>query len=860
MTRLLGILESEKKRCTGCSACRDICPADAITMQTDQEGFAYPVVQAEKCIHCGRCEKICPVGQPRYVNTQRPQCYAMMARDEERMTSSSGGFVPVAARWILEKGGVVYGAAWDENWNVRHIEVGSEDELYKIKGSKYIQGDVGESYMLAKRRLEEGRWVLFTGLPCQIAGLYSVLGKTKTEKLVTIDIVCHGAPSYKVFRKYLEENYDLGTLERFSFRDKSVFGWTTSINGYFNDGKEIHIESRKDKYLSGFLPCMIMRPSCEQCAFSRLPRQGDFTAGDFWGVERVEPKWNDGMGTSAVLVNNRKAGKALDALAPQVRLLKQVPVEAITYINKTVEYPFRSHSGRKHFFCSMGIKPFNELVDQALTHKYDIGIVGLWYGINYGSILTYYALYHVVRSLGYDAVMLPKPNTLWSERFNAPDSLGQKFIWKHCNVFLPYPNQYAYCLANDNCRDFLVGSDVVWNYEICGRESGMFFFLDWVETGHKKIAYAASLGNGVWGPEQYESAAAYYLNRFDAISMREKEAAEAAKERIGRNDIANVLDSVFLCPVQIYDEAIQNVMMEHREPFIFAYILRHDHPNENLRLLERICAHCHAAVHICANPNEYGQMQKAYGDRILPILSVEEWICYMRNAAFYFGDSYHGLCFSLIFHKPFLIVYRAFGGPNISSERFRSLLKIVGLEERLLEDVTLDMEKAEELIKKPIDWEMVDEKLNRQRAFSIDWLKTALESRTEKKYGGEEIVKDGGQRKMLAMYEALNKKSDRFFKELEETKKRVSELYDKKMKGGGVNDCAGIRLLLNYREKERSTAIEDGKKPLSTFDMADGRIDELWRRTDRKYDEARRRIEKLENEIEVLKEKLENRR
>ena len=776
MRNISKVLAEENKLCTGCGACMNVCPVNAITMQTDREGFAYPNVLEEKCINCGLCERHCPVLHPEYSNVDRPECYAMMAQDEERRTSSSGGFVPVVARWVLRKGGSVYGAAWDEDWNVHHIEIANETELYKIKGSKYLQGSVERSYQLVKRKLEEGKWVLFTGLPCQVAALYSVLGGgKKREKLITIDILCHGAPSYKVFRKYLEENYDLGMLERFDFRDKTVFGWSSSINCYFKDGKEIHRDHQEDKFYQAFLPCMIMRPSCGQCAFSRLPRQGDFTAGDFWGVERADPAWDDRLGTSAVLVNNRKAGEILHMLAPQMKLLQRVSLEAITYINKTVVSPFASHSGRKHFFSSMDIKSFNELTDYALAHKYDIGIAGLWYGINYGSVLTYYALYQVVRSLGYDVVMLPKPNALWDEHFNDLNTIGQKFIWKHCNVFLPYPHEYAYCLANDNCRDFLVGSDVIWNYEICGRESDMFFFLDWVECGHKKIAYAASFGSGVEGPDSYEQLSVHYLKQFDGISIREKEAAEKAKQKTGRNDIVNVLDPVFLCPVQIYEETIQHMEAEPKDPFAFAYILRNDFAEENLRLIQMIGEHCQASVQICVNPWEYGNMRNVYGNRIMPVLSVEEWLFYMKHTAFYFGDSYHGLCFSLIFHKPFLIVYRATNYRNVASERFKSLLKIVGLEERLLEDTPVDLKRAVELIKKPVDWEAVDEKLKQHRVFSAAWLKNALDKRSERIYTAEDISKDREQRKKFTMYDELYKKYNMLFRELKEMKKRFAE-------------------------------------------------------------------------------------
>lgn len=757
MTDLSGTLAGENKLCTGCGACLNICPVDAIIMQADQEGFAYPRVQEEKCINCGLCEIHCPVLHSEYSNTDRPECYAMMAYDEERRTSSSGGFVPVVARWVLRRGGSVYGAAWDENWNVCQIEIENETELYKIKGSKYLQGSMGQTYQQAKRRLKEGKWVLFTGLPCQIAGLYGVLAKCKKEKLITIDILCYGAPSYKVFRKYLEENYDLRMLERFEFRDKTVFGWSKGINCYFKDGEEIHRNHQEDKFYQAFLPCMIMRPSCGQCAFSKLPRQGDFTAGDFWGVERVDSGWDDRLGTSAILVNNKRAGEILHILAPQMKLLQPVSLETITYINKTVVHPFASHSGRKHFFSSMDMKPFNELTDCALTHRYDIGIAGLWYGINYGSVLTYYALYQVVRSLGYDAVMLPKPNILWDEHFNDSNTIGQKFIWKHCNVFLPYPHQYAYCLANDKCRDFLVGSDVIWNYEICGRECDMFFFLDWVESGHKKIAYAASFGSGVAGPDAYERSASYYLKKFDTISVREKKAVEAAKERIGRDDIENVLDPVFLCSIQVYEEVVQQVEVEEKGSFVFAYILRNDYSEENLRLLKMIGDQCHAVSRICANPMEHDIMRRAYGDRIMPVLSVEEWLWHMKNTAFYFGDSYHGLCFSLIFHKPFVIVYRLTDGPNVASERFKNLLRIVGLEERLFEDGVVDPYRVGEIIRKPIDWKAVDEKLNLQRTFSFEWLKNALKKQPEKTYTAEEIISARIQRKMLALYEELKK-------------------------------------------------------------------------------------------------------
>ena len=277
------------------------------------------------------------------------------------------------------------------------------------------------------------------------------------------------------------------------------------------------------------------------------------------------------------------------------------------------------------------------------------------------------------------------------------------------------------------------------------------------------------------GPDSYEQLSVHYLKQFDGISIREKEAAEKAKQKTGRNDIVNVLDPVFLCPVQIYEETIQHMEAEPKDPFAFAYILRNDFAEENLRLIQMIGEHCQASVQICVNPWEYGNMRNVYGNRIMPVLSVEEWLFYMKHTAFYFGDSYHGLCFSLIFHKPFLIVYRATNYRNVASERFKSLLKIVGLEERLLEDTPVDLKRAVELIKKPVDWEAVDEKLKQHRVFSAAWLKNALDKRSERIYTAEDISKDREQRKKFTMYDELYKKYNMLFRELKEMKKRFAE-------------------------------------------------------------------------------------
>ncbi|MBQ9927583.1 MAG: polysaccharide pyruvyl transferase family protein [Lachnospiraceae bacterium] len=743
MKRIVG------RKCTGCGACYNICPQNAIIMKEDEEGFLYPEIQEDKCIHCGVCEKICPTLHPVYENNQDADCYAMMASDELRKNSSSGAFVPLVAEWIFEQGGVVYGAAWREDWSVHHIRVDNIEELYKIKSSKYMQSDIELCYQDAKKQLESGKWVLFTGTPCQIAGLYAFLGNKKDNKqLITIDIICHGTPSYKVFNKYLCDNYDVKKIKKIDFRDKSVFGWSTCQNIYFDSNEIVRINNKKDTFFQGFLPCLFNRPSCSTCQFNKLPRQGNVTVGDFWGVEQYDRAFDDRLGTSAVIVNNVKGEKIVELLSSRMKLWKKVSIESITKINKTVLHAYKDHSGRKHFYSAFTLKPFNQLVNDSLNHHYDIGVVGLWYGINYGSILTYYALYSLLHDLGYDAVMLPKPNHLWkdvTERFDDANSIAQKFIWRHCNVFLKCGCQEEYTRFNDRCTDFIIGSDVVWKYSVCGKDTDQFFFLDWVEEGHKKIAYAASFGNGLEGTEEYKTKARYYLNQFDAVSIRETYGADVAKKECKRSDIEQVLDPVFVCNSDIYYKVIAESSVNINKKFIFVYMLNVSNANKKEKVLQDISKLKQEEVIFCGNPNAIERMKSIYNGVLENTPSVEDWLAYIQNCSFYMGDSYHGLCFALIFHKPFVIL----AGESVvsfSEQRFISLLELVDLKERFITNLD-DLSYIQNLCNEEIDWNYVDARLAENKDRSINWLKSALRKET-RCLDAKECITDSYVRKM----------------------------------------------------------------------------------------------------------------
>lgn len=734
------IVLADQNTCTGCGACLNSCHTGAIRMVPDEEGFIQPHIEESLCVACGMCEKACPVLHPKYENDPVDSCYAMWADDARRKVTSTAGFFLLLAEKTIEEGGVVYGAAWTENWYVHHIGVETKEALPQLCGSKYLQSDAEDSYRQAEKNLKAGRCVLFSGCPCQIAGLYGYLGSRKYENLTTIEIVCHGVPSPEAFQKYLREDFPKDKIQRIDFRDKTVYGWSTKANIYFEDGRTYRKEEKEDPFYRAFLPCMILRRSCSVCEFSRLPRQADITVGDFWGIKAVDATWHDKKGTELVLVNSAKGRQAFAAIQPQFQRLEKFPLEAATRVNKTILYPFHPHPGRKHFFASMHLKPFDQLVTDALAHNYDIGIVGLWYGINYGSVLTYYALYELLRDMGYDPVMLPKPPQLWEPKFDAPHTIAQKFIWSHCNVFNKMQDPGEICRMNDRCRDFIVGSDVVWSYRIVGKDTDQFFFLDWVESGHKKIAFASSFGNTLYGPDSYVKKAIYHLQKFDGISIREDSGAEKAKELTGRQDIVQVLDPVLLCGRAAFDRVGEQAERKEESAFIFAYLLKKNGSKQKREILDALEKTQGAAVRVCGNPNSLHISRRVYGENILPELSVEEWLWRIRHCRMYVGDSYHGLCFAILYHRPFLITYGE-KTSRTSHQRFESLLALCGLEDRILYGAEMTEEKALAIAARPIDWEAVDQRLNACRERSIGWLKDILE-RPEREVTAKEYVED----------------------------------------------------------------------------------------------------------------------
>lgn len=294
--------------CTGCQSCYNICPTEAIIMKEEADTFLYPFIDQEKCIDCYACEKACPAISEVCHERNEPACYASWHQsDSIRIESSSGGFFTALAEYFFEKKGFVYGAAFTDNLYLRHVECASLSELEEIRGSKYIQSDINKSYISIKQHLKRGEYVLFSGSPCQVSGLYTYL-KKDYPTLLTCDFVCHGVPSAKLFSDYkkeLEEKYR-SKITTYAFRKKKD-GWKDfNVEAVFESGFVLETTFPRDMYMKGFLADLYLRPSCYQCLSSRLPRVADISIADYWKVWKYMPEIYDTKGVSAILLNSGK--------------------------------------------------------------------------------------------------------------------------------------------------------------------------------------------------------------------------------------------------------------------------------------------------------------------------------------------------------------------------------------------------------------------------------------------------------------------------------------------------------------------------------------------------------------------------
>lgn len=299
----------EKKDCTGCSACYSICPKGAITMAQDEKGFKYPLIDKGKCVNCGMCVKVCPIKNSNKIQIENQKVYAAKNKNlDTRLKSSSGGVFGELAKYIIqEQNGCVFGVVFDEGKKAKHIKIEDIKQIKLLQTSKYVQSDVNNTYEKVRNELLADRYVLYSGTPCQIAGLLNALHSINKEKLITCDIVCHGVPSPQIlndYQKVLEKKYK-SKIKNINFRHKNQYG-TQNLLVEFENGKKYIEKCSVDTYYKLFSKNYTLRESCYECSFSNTNRVSDITLGDFWGIKKTINNFDDNKGVSLVILNTSK--------------------------------------------------------------------------------------------------------------------------------------------------------------------------------------------------------------------------------------------------------------------------------------------------------------------------------------------------------------------------------------------------------------------------------------------------------------------------------------------------------------------------------------------------------------------------
>ena len=356
----------KKELCTGCGACAAVCPVGCIHMEPDMEGFLQPVIRTEQCVGCNRCRNVCPILTERSQPDERTEAYAAIHADEWiRAVSTSGGIFSLLCDWVFARGGIAFGAAYDAQFRVVHCSVEHAEDLYRLRGAKYAQSSLGDTFSQVREQLRKERYVLFSGTPCQVGGLLSYLGKDY-EKLILVDLICHGVPSPKVWQHYVDYRSmkDAGGQKPagINLRSKET-GWPGySIRFDYPDGQFYSAPNTEDPYLRGFVGNLYLRQSCHNCCFKGSTRLSDFTLGDYWGVWSQLPEFHDGKGTSLVLLHTQKAKNIWEQTAVHMRC-SEAPENSLADNPSALESSVLTEK-RQQFFGRFEQEDFLLLMDE----------------------------------------------------------------------------------------------------------------------------------------------------------------------------------------------------------------------------------------------------------------------------------------------------------------------------------------------------------------------------------------------------------------------------------------------------------------------------------------------------------------
>lgn len=693
-------------------------------MIPDEEGFVRASVNPKACIHCNLCNKVCPVGEGKEnaAHDARAAYATWNANLPELQKSSSGGLFSLFARRTLLADGVVCGAVYDNQGVVYHDLVESEAGLDRMRGSKYVQSEMRDCFPRLKKELVAGRQVLFTGTGCQVAGLRAFLGKDY-ENLLLLEIICEGTPSPAVWQKHLRSLCpDMKELSYLSFRDKK-YGWTQTIVVKYRtscDEEKIMVShGTQDPYIMTMFGAITQARNCYQCKFREGRAGADVTIGDMWGLGVVAPDAVPKGGASVLLVQTPKGAAAWEELKASTGYCREIaPLSA--GINNAYLYraPVIDPAARTLFYRNhMAGVPLSQNAAQALQKANRVAILNHVGHANYGSNLTAYALQEYLRRQGYDAkvVSLRPFRSPYSEAIRPYLSFISSVLRFTPDVYGPS----SCARLNKDFDTFIVGSDQVWRYprpwiRRCAEPS---FYLEFAAQGKRRIAYAASFGISTYeGPKHLVKRFYKALRDFDAVSVREHDGLDILRDRFDYTDAVAVMDPVFLLSARDWQRFTSASVQQVPDNQMSVVLFYHKKEAE-------------AAVQRCAAENNL------YLDKLEPArLDVMTWLKTLSLSRLIVTDSFHTVCFAIIFQRPFIAISSTARGKS----RILGILRLLGMEKRLIDvdEVAADSNLAEQVMRLaniPVyaaEYEPVVKRLIEE---SKEWLESALRKPVSRK-------------------------------------------------------------------------------------------------------------------------------
>ncbi len=672
----------QKDLCFGCAACFSVCPSNAITMVEDEQGFLVPRVDYAKCTNCGLCVKSCPVYKSKRDGLKPIELAYAVKSKYSQGCASGGAFAELASYW-LNSGGYIAGTVWNEHFIPETIVTNDNNDLEKMKCSKYVQGGTGNSYKKTLQLLKAGEKVLYSGTPCQIAGLYAFLG-SDFDNLCTVEILCHAGGSPKFWKKYVDfANKKYGK----KLVDCKVQNSKNKIFLYFDDGtKSVESVYGDNEYIMHYLLGKTKRSSCMNCPFMGRIRNADFIIGDIWA------KWAKKMrkdGISLLILNSDKSRKIFekikwDYIQPfDINSPKNSPLNKI---NDNIPLP---HPDREDFFNKL--KSDCDFEDIISDKK--VALLNFNYPRdNYGALLLAYAMEKVIKTMGYKPYTINYYKNPITMEFD-PQGATWKFREKFLTLYGFYTDKNNLFKLNSYFKTFVFGSDVIWK-----QTRDYVYFADWCTGNNKLIAYAASfLSNCMPKNDSYKKQC---MQRFDKVSVREKSAIDICK-KYANVEAQHVIDPTLLLNQEDYQEIIDSEYSDiPKGDYAVYYTFWKLNPYD-----------------IKLGLPVYNLFKDTYGKT----RTFGQWLNLLKHSKCVITASFHGICFALLYNKPFVYIKK----PHDDNERILSLFNKFSINQECI--VNSVDEITGELAFRDINWDEINAKILEFKNYSYNWLKSALD-------------------------------------------------------------------------------------------------------------------------------------